>query len=230
METGQAVRWRRRKNARPAELLEAALDCFAERGFAATRLEDVAARAGVTKGTAYLYFKNKEELFKAVVGGYIVPVIEELEAAAREPGSAADLLRKVARLFVERAYHSRFSALPKLVIAEATNFPELARFYLEEVVGRGRRMLTGLLHRGIESGEFREVDVEHAAYCMIAPLLFSTLWKHSLGPYDSRPLDARALVDCHLDLFLRGLEPDDPARRGRVTRVAQTRARIQRAT
>ncbi len=212
MEAESAVRWRRRKEARPGELLEAALDCFAERGFAATRLEDVAARAGVTKGTAYLYFKNKEELFEAVVRGYIVPVIEQLEAAAGEPGPVSELLRKVAGLFVEKAYHSRFSALPKLVIAEASNFPELARFYLEEVVGRARRLLTGLLRRGIKSGEFREVDVEHAVHCLIAPFLFSALWKHSLGPYDARPLDAAALVRCHVDLFLRGLAPEGRAR------------------
>jgi AcrR family transcriptional regulator len=212
MEAEPAVRWRRRKEARPGELLEAALDCFAERGFAATRLEDVAARAGVTKGTAYLYFKNKEELFEAVVRGYIVPVIEQLEAAARQPGPVSELLRKVGGLFVEKAYHSRFSALPKLVIAEASNFPELGRFYLDEVVGRARRLLTGLLRRGIKSGEFREVDVEHAAYCLIAPLIFSALWKHSLGPYDAKPLDAAALVRCHVELFLRGLAPEGKAR------------------
>ena len=94
MQTEQAVRWRRRKDSRPGEILEAALDCFAERGFAATRLEDVAARAGVTKGTAYLYFKNKEELFKAVVSGYLVPAIEQFEAAARAPGPVSELLRR----------------------------------------------------------------------------------------------------------------------------------------
>ena len=86
MTSESSVRWRRRKDSRPGEILEAALDCFAERGFAATRLEDVAARAGVTKGTAYLYFKNKEELFKAVVSRYIVPVIQQLESGQRPRG------------------------------------------------------------------------------------------------------------------------------------------------
>jgi AcrR family transcriptional regulator len=214
METETSVRWRRRKDARPGEILEAALDCFAERGYAATRLEDVAARAGVTKGTAYLYFKNKEELFKAVVGGYIVPAIEQIEGAARAPGPVSELLRRIAGLFLEKVLDSRFSAVPKLVIAEASNFPELARFYLDEVVGRGRRLLATLLRRGIEAGEFREVDVEPAAYCMIAPLLFSALWKHSLGPFDAKPLDAAALIRCHIELFLRGLAADETARRG----------------
>jgi AcrR family transcriptional regulator len=213
MESESPVRWRRRKESRPGELLEAALDCFAERGFAATRLEDVAARAGVTKGTAYLYFKSKEELFKAVVSGYLVPAIEQLEAAARAPGPVTELLRKVAGMFVEKVYNTKFSALPKLVISEASNFPELARFYLDEVVGRGRRLLASLLRRGIRDGEFRDVDVEHTVYCMVAPLLFSALWKHSLGPFDEKPLDANALVRCHLDLILRGLVVTKPERR-----------------
>ena len=226
MQTEQVVRWRRRKDSRPGEILEAALDCFAERGFAATRLEDVAARAGVTKGTAYLYFKNKEELFKAVVSRYLVPAIEQFEAAARAPGPVSEQLASIAAMFVENVYNTRLSALPKLVISEASNFPELARFYLDEVVDRGRRLLTSLLRRGIASGEFRKVDVEHTVYCVIAPLVFSALWKHSLGPFDAQPLDAAALVRCHVELLLRGLAPDKPARRGpNRTSGARTRAR-----
>ncbi len=165
----EVVRWRRRKDSRPGEILEAALDCFAERGFAATRLDDVAARAGVTKGTAYLYFKSKEELFKAVVSGYLVPTIEQFEAAVREQGPVSEILRSIATLFFEKVYNTRFSALPKLVISESSNFPELARFYLDEVIDRVRRLLAVLIRRGIASGEFREVDVEHTIYCMVAP-------------------------------------------------------------
>lgn len=213
MEAEKMVRWRRRKDRRPNEILEAALDCFAQRGFAATRLEDVATRAGVTKGTAYLYFKNKEELFKAVVSNYVVPVLEQLEAAACAPGPVSELLEKAGTMFVEKIYSTPFSALPKLVIAEASNFPELARFYLDEVVGRGRRLLSSLVRRGIESGEFRAVDVEHTVYVILAPFLFSALWKHSLGPYDTRPLDASALVRCHIEVLLRGLASDEAVRR-----------------
>jgi AcrR family transcriptional regulator len=226
MEAEPTVRWRRRKDSRPGEILEAALDCFAERGFAATRLEDVAARAGVTKGTAYLYFKNKEELFKAVVSSFLVPAIEQFEAAARAPRPVSELLVSIAAMFFEKVYNTRFSALPKLVISEASNFPELARFYLDEVIDRGRRLLASLLRRGIASGEFREVDVEHTAYCMIAPLVFSALWKHSLGPYDAKPLDAAALVRCHIELLLRGLAPDKPVpHQSKRTQYAKARAR-----
>ncbi len=156
MEDAPTVRWRRRKESRPGELLHAALECFAERGFAATRLEDVAARAGVTKGTAYLYYASKEDLFKAVVRGYLVPVIASLEAAADAPGPVFQLLERVVGLFVEKVYESPLSAIPKLVISEAGNFPELAGFYLEEVIDRGRRLVGKLLNRGIASGEFRE--------------------------------------------------------------------------
>ena len=225
----EVVRWRRRKDSRPGEILEAALDCFAERGFAATRLDDVAARAGVTKGTAYLYFKSKEELFKAVVSGYLVPTIEQFEAAAREQGPVSEILRSIATLFFEKVYNTRFSALPKLVISESSNFPELARFYLDEVIDRVRRLLAVLIRRGIASGEFREVDVEHTIYCMVAPLVFSALWKHSLGPYDAKPLDAAALAHCHFELLLSGLAPEKMARREmRRTVGARTRRRAAR--
>jgi AcrR family transcriptional regulator len=204
------TRWRRRKEARPGEILEAALACFAERGFAATRLEDVAARAGITKGTLYLYFPSKEELFKAVVRSALLPTIEHLEAEAAAEGSTADLFRKFVQRWGELV-GTPVSALPKLVLAEAGNFPELARFYLEEVVRRGLRLVGSVLRRGIGRGEIRPVDVEHTAFCAVAPVLFSVLWKHSLGRFDDRPLDATALFRTHLDLFLRGLRPDPPA-------------------
>jgi AcrR family transcriptional regulator len=208
MEAEQTVRWRRRKDARPSEILSAALDCFAERGFAATRLDDVAARAGVTKGTAYLYFKSKEELFEAVVREFLVLNIEQIEAAAEAPGPVSALIERMAMAWVEKLYHSRLAAIPKLVISEAGNFPELARFYLTEVVNRGRHLVATQLRRGIEQGEFREVDIESTAYCVIAPVLFSLLWKHSLGPFDDRPLDVAALARCHVELLLRGLAAD----------------------
>jgi AcrR family transcriptional regulator len=202
-----AARWRRRKEDRPGEILSAALDCFAERGYAATRLEDVAARAGVTKGTTYLYFRNKEELFKAVVRGFVVPNIEHLEAAAKGTGPVSRLIEELASLWVEKIYGTRVGAIPKLVIAEAGNFPELARFYRDEVVRRGLRTVTALLRRGIERGEFRDVDVEQTALCVLAPLLVATLFKHSLGRFEAEPLDAVALARCHVDLLLRGLAP-----------------------
>jgi AcrR family transcriptional regulator len=212
-------RWRRRKEARPGEILAAALDCFAERGFAATRLEDVAQRAGVTKGTLYLYFASKEELFKAVVREAIVSGIarsEERIGDASEP--APQLLRDVLRGWADRSKTSA-GAITKLVIAEAGNFPDLARFYLDEVVHRGRSLFRRVLRAGIERGEFRPVDIEDAIDCVIAPLILATLWRHSLAPYDDRSGDIDAVCDLHLQLLCEGLVPAE--RRGQSSRVGR---------
>jgi AcrR family transcriptional regulator len=203
-------RWRRRKEARPEEILAAALASFAERGFAATRLEDVAARAGISKGTLYLYFKGKEELFEAVVRATLVPNLERLEAlSATFEGPSARLLERLL-LTIAGVVDSQIGAIPKLVIAEAGNFPELARFYLDEVVRRGLGLIGAILRRGIRRGEFRPVDVDHAVFCVIAPLLIAALWKRSLEPHADAPLDAQALARTHLDLLLRGLEACEP--------------------
>src|SRR5579871_3879159 len=141
----EVTRWRRRKEARPAEILQAALASFQERGFAGTRLEDVAARAGVTKGTIYLYYPSKKELFKAVVRSELLPNIEWIESALDEPGPAAPLLERLFTFWARDLFPSPVSVLPKLVIAEAGNFPELARFYLETVVHRGLGLIASLL-------------------------------------------------------------------------------------
>jgi AcrR family transcriptional regulator len=206
MERGSTTRWRRRKDARPEEILAAALASFAERGFAATRLEDVAARAGISKGTLYLYFGGKEDLFEAVVRATLLPNLERVEAlAATFEGPSAQLLERLL-LTIAGVASSQVGAIPKLVIAEAGNFPDLARFYLDAVVRRGLRLIGTILRRGIERGEFRPVDVDHAVFCVIAPMLIAALWKNSLEPHDDAPLDAPALARAHLDLLLRGLE------------------------
>ena len=203
-----STRWRRRKEARPDEILAAALESFAARGFAATRLEDVATRAGISKGTLYLYFKGKEDLFEAVVRATLLPNLARIEAlAASFDGPSAVLLERLL-LTVAGVVNSQVGAIPKLVIAEAGNFPDLARFYLDEVVRRGLRLIGAILRRGIERGEFRAVDVDHAVFCVIAPMLIAALWKNSLEPHDRAPLDTEALVRAHLNLLLRGLKAD----------------------
>ena len=200
-----SARWRRRKTARPAEILSAALASFAERGFAATRLDDVAARAGVTKGTLYLYFDSKEELFKAVVRQELVPNLERAEALVA--GSAApslDLLDQLVRDFA-RIIGSPLGAIPKLVLTEAGNFPDLARFYREAVVERGKALFRRVIERGVAAGELQPVDTESVVLCVIAPLLLACLWRHSFEPHSSRPLDIEALFRAQLDLLRRGL-------------------------
>src|SRR5436853_277648 len=143
-------------------------------------MDDVAAQAGVTKGTVYLYFKTKEDLFKELVRSRLVPNIAALEStAAAGAVSAAELLQGLFHIWTERVLPSKVSVLPKLIIAEAGNFPDLAAFYLKEVVHRGLGLLRSLVKYGVERGEFRPVDADHVAYCIVAPLLFSILWRHS---------------------------------------------------
>jgi AcrR family transcriptional regulator len=199
-------RWERRKDARPQELLEAAIDLFVERGYAATRLEDVARRAGVSKGTLYLYYENKEELFKAVVRSNIVPVIGDAEASvAGFDGHSADLLRHLIQSWWQRVGATKASGIVKLVMAEADNFPELACFYQEEVINRGRRAMALMLERAIARGEFRPIDVNQLTQVLMAPMLMLITWKHSVGPCPRSELEPQAFLDTFLDMTLHGL-------------------------
>ncbi|MGH3055395.1 MAG: TetR/AcrR family transcriptional regulator, partial [Gaiellaceae bacterium] len=209
-----APRWHRRKEQRPGEILAAALDQFVERGFAATRLEDVARRAGVTKGTMYRYFAGKTELFQAVVRGSVVPQIEAFERAiASSEGPSRELLVQFAQGWMERVYRTSISGLAKLVIAEAANFPELARFYQTEVIERAVRAVKRVIERGVERGEFRNVDVDAAAFVLRAPLILAAIWKHSMNKLESHRFDERCFVDTYLEMMLQGLlAPSSPER------------------
>ncbi|MGH9576616.1 MAG: TetR/AcrR family transcriptional regulator, partial [Terriglobales bacterium] len=174
-------RWTRRKEARPEEITAAALDLFVERGYANTRLEDVASRAGISKGTLYLYFANKEELFKAVLREALIARMEEFRDIIESyEGSSFDLLRMLVLGWWDGIGSKPVSGIPKLVLSEARNFPEIARFYVEEVVRPGRETLSALLRRGMEQGEFRDVDPETTCHLLIAPLLLISLWRNSL--------------------------------------------------
>ncbi|HSK42195.1 MAG TPA: TetR/AcrR family transcriptional regulator [Arenibaculum sp.] len=200
------VKWRRRKEARPSEILSAALDVFSERGFAATKLDDVAARSGISKGTLYLYFPNKQELFKAVVREALLPNIERIERMVGDfPGPSTVLLERFVETVTQAVAASRIGAIPKLVIAEAGNFPDLARFYLDEVIHRGFGLIAAILRRGIDRGEFRQLDVDLTVRLVIAPVLMHALWRNSLEPYEERKIDTAALTRTHLDLLFHGL-------------------------
>jgi AcrR family transcriptional regulator len=202
-----ASRWRRRKEARPKEILDAALASFVERGFAATRLDDVARRAGVTKGTLYLYFPNKVELFEAVVRQALVPNIERGEALLDEADEpAALLLERLMRSWAELAL-SPAGAIPKIIISEAGNFPELARFYRVEVVDRGIELMRRVLRLGVERGEFRAPDdFGTAARCICAPLVLAMLWRHSFGRHEGvDAFEPEAICETQLKLMLNGL-------------------------
>lgn len=197
---------KRRKEARPSELLAAALELFVEKGYAATRLEDVAKRAGVSKGTLYLYYDNKEALFKAVVQEGIVPVLAESEAiAASHTGSSFDLLDALLLNWWGKIGETAYSGIPKLVIAEARNFPEIASFYYDEVISRGRQLVGAALRAGMTRGEFRELDVEATIDVALAPVLMLLVWRHSLDCSQSAHRDPEGYLRLHMDLLKQGL-------------------------
>ncbi|HWQ37672.1 MAG TPA: TetR/AcrR family transcriptional regulator [Burkholderiales bacterium] len=209
-------RWTRRKEARPAELLAAALDLFVERGYAATRLDDVAARAGVSKGTLYLYFSSKEELFKAVIRSGIVPLIERGERQLEEhKGRASDLLRQIMFGWWASVGDTKLGGIPKLMFSECRNFPEIGKFYYDEVITRSFRLVQGVLEQGIRSGEFREVDANYATRLLLAPMVYLLLWRHSFDICDSKHIDPERYLELHLDMTINGLTP-----RGRERRAA----------
>ncbi len=172
----------RRKDARPGELLAAAMGLFVEKGFAATTVEEVARRAGVSKGTLFLYFASKEELFKAVVRENISAHYPEWNAKLDTfEGSTADMVRQFMQLFWVHVGTTNASGICKLMMSEANNFPELALFYQEEVIEPGSELVRRILQRGMARGEFRPIDMKYGVYTVLAPMLFLALWKHSLG-------------------------------------------------
>lgn len=197
-----APRWERRKESRPSELLSAALELFVERGYSSTRLEDVAARAGVSKGTLYLYFEGKQELFEAVVRTAIVPLIDDYRRDIDESAASADaLLERYFRDWWTHFGATRLAGIARLIIGEATHFPEVASFFHREVIWPSRDLLTAIVRRGIERGEFRSVDPELSANLWLAPLVLKAVWMHSFDAIiaDSAPIDPERFLAAHLE-------------------------------
>jgi TetR/AcrR family transcriptional regulator len=191
---GAHAKRERRKEARPGELLDAALDLFVEKGFAATRAEEVAARAGVSKGTLFLYFSSKEELFKAVVRENISGRFAEWGEELRTfEGNSEELLRYCMSSWWERVGSTKASGITKLMMSEAGNFPELVRFFQQEVVQPGNDLIQRILQRGVERGELRAADPTYGIYSVLAPMIFLNMWKHGGGSCG----DARIELDPH---------------------------------
>lgn len=203
-----AAKRERRKEARPGELLDAALDLFVEKGFAATRAEEVAARAGVSKGTLFLYFPSKEELFKAVVRENISGRFGEWNAEFEAfEGSTPEMVRYCMRVWWERIGATRASGITKLIISEARNFPDIAAFYQQEVIQPANILIRRILQRGVDRGEFRTLDMDYAVFNIIAPMIFLIMMKHSLGacvPQDVL-LDPERYLQAQVDTILLGL-------------------------
>lgn len=198
----------RRKEARPGELLDAALALFVEKGFAATRVDEVAARAGVSKGTLFLYYPSKEDLFKAVIHETLAGRFGEWNAEFDAfEGSSAELVRYCLHSWWERIGMTQASGITKLVMSEAGTFPEVAAYYQQHVINPGHDLIKRILQRGIDGGEFRPLNLEYAVYSLIAPMIFLLTWKHSMAPCcpPSQQIEPKAFIDSQVDLLLDGM-------------------------
>jgi AcrR family transcriptional regulator len=184
---------------RRAAIVEAALEEFIARGFAATRLDDIARRAGVAKGTIYLHFKDKESMFEELVRTVIVPVVERLNALPPPSGSVRDLVEAFASNFLREVAGTRRGDLVRLIVAEGPRFPAVADFYYREVVSKGIAGMRALIELGIARGEIREKNLARFPQILVAPALIAVIWQSLFARH--APLDAQAMLRVHLDLI-----------------------------
>lgn len=197
-------KWRRRAHARPDELLDAALDEFIANGFDAARIEDIAKRAGLSKGAVYLYFKSKEDLLRALIEREAAPVAARVAFLAQAPGEPVEMLRAIARTVGGAMANPRLMAIPRLVISVADRFPDLREFYRDQVAVQAKSAIEGLIRKGVAKGQFRKVDPHVGARALIGPILFEALWAHVLrGP---SKIGTSTWIETHFDLVLSGLE------------------------
>ena len=202
----KTARWKRRKEERTPEILEAALATFGERGFAGTRMDDIAAKAGITKGTIYLYFDSKEALFKALArqsAGAQIETVTQMVKASDAP--SAELLRFVITTLGQFMRTTDRIILPRVLLSEMGNFPELAEFWRREIIDKGLGLFRGIVKRGVARREFRKLPTEHAARLCIAPLLVMAVWRMHFEKFDSAPYDYEGLIESHIETLLRGL-------------------------
>jgi len=204
-----AKSWHRRKQARPGEILDAAMSVFAEKGYAAARMEDIAAKAGVTKGTIYLYYPSKEEVFKSLARQHVGDTLNQAaEEAKRFDGTVKDFFTVMIAKMADKMEASPAAVLPKIIISESGNFPELARFWRTEVIDKSLAMLSGVLARGMARGEIRDVAPDYVARLFISPMIMSVIWRSVIGPTDMVPFDHTKFLELHLDILLKGLAPE----------------------
>ena len=199
-------RWQRRSDDRPKEICEAALEVFADRGFAAANLDEIAKRAGVSKGTLYLYFKDKADLFRAVVRNAVSPNLDVIrEAVESSDLPFATIFPMLLGRFAEMTARVPVGAVAKMVIGESRNFPELAKVWHDEVVAKGVAMISGLVERAQTRGELRPGDPRLHVFSLMGPMLMGVLWREILQPAGGAPLDMEALAQQHARTVLAGM-------------------------
>ncbi len=193
-------RYQRRKEDRPAEITAAAFETFAEKGYANARVDDVAQRAGVSKGLLYLYFKTKEELFKAVVRSVVVPRVDALQSAVeRNDTSAEEFIRGPLADFMRRLPGSPLAVVVKLMLTEGSRHPDLVEFYWDHVASRGLDAMRALISRGVKSGEFRETRLDEFPHLVIAPVVMAVVFGLL---FENETLDTDGLIDTHVEILL----------------------------
>jgi AcrR family transcriptional regulator len=198
---------KRRPNARPTEILEAAFDLFTERGFSGTRVEDVALRAGISKAAIYLYFNDKTAILTAIVqaaAGTNLKIASEMIGG--HEGPVAPLLRQLLSFMANRMQETRLPDLIKLVISESRAHPEIGRYYLNNVISEALPLFQSLIERGVASGEFHSVDPRLTVKCLVGPMLLGAIWKSTFEPIGAEPLDLAALAAQDADLIIRALQ------------------------
>jgi TetR/AcrR family transcriptional regulator len=205
----------RRKAARPQELLDAALSQFVTKGLAATRMDDVARLAGVSKGTLYLYYASKEDLFKAVVRNSLGLVIAQgSDTADRWEGSTGELLNQLAHSWWLQIGAAKASGIFKLVVSEVGNIPGLAQFYIDEVIRPTHAMLGKVIQRGVDRGEFRQLDITTVVHALMATAQFMALYQQCTACVTDNPfpLNPETFMQTQIELLLRGLEMNPASR------------------
>jgi AcrR family transcriptional regulator len=193
-------RYQRRKEDRPQEITEAAFRVFAEKGYASARVDDVATRAGISKGLLYLYFKTKEELFKAVIKSVVIRRVDALLLAVDETElSSAEFIRGPLLEFMKRVPGSPIAIVIRLLISEGQRHPDLVDYYWDNVVSKGLAVISGFVERGVQRGEFRETAVTNLPQLILAPMMLSTIWRILFA---KRTLDTDKLMETHVDMIL----------------------------
>ena len=175
------------------------MDEFIARGYAATRLDDVANRAGVAKGTIYLHFEDKQALFQELVRTALVPLIGRLAAPPPAGGSVRATLENFAQTFAQEVIATRRGDIVRLIIAEGARFPDVADFYYREVVARGMAAMRALIELGIARGEIRNEGLTRFPQIVVAPAIVAVIWQGLFGRLS--PLDATEMLRVHLDLI-----------------------------
>jgi len=201
--------WQRRKESRPNEIIEAAFVLFAEKGFTTTTMDEIAHKAGISKGSIYNYFNSKEAIFEAVVTNDIVPILDQIRdaVAKNHQDTSAQFLNCLIQGLITFSQESHLEMIPKLIVSESGNFPDLAKDYIEKIFKPLRGIIETVIQKGVDNKEFINCDPRTTAHLLLAPILLEQIWKYSLKPIDNNN-DSELFIDNYMEIFLNGITRD----------------------